>query len=179
MESNIKKEVIEKQSILGEEGKKAFTQTLPPEERLDVAKKTTEQSKKNPEINEIKQKSLKDRIMGMFKSKTINEMTDPEKMRKMVDADIYDLGLIKTEGTGLGITIDQSSGYGQYLKKYNLIDSESENLAKELMEINIRLSKMEGGGEKINLTETRNAKAMEFKKKMRNAVENRIAELAK
>ena len=113
----------------------------------------------------------------MFKSKTVAEMTDPDKLRQMARTDSKDLSYISTQGTGLGFTMDMGAKYRDFMKKYNIDNEEGKKIVKEIELCKNELDKMENGAEKVEKQKEFNALHGRFTNNLHSIVEKRIQEL--
>lgn len=123
-------------------------------------------------------KTLKEKILSIFKSKTVAEMTDPYKLREMVKNDSKDLGKISTASTGFDFSIDLSVKYRDLIKKYNMNNEEGERMIKEIELAKKELDKMDNGPEKIEKRREFNEKHFKFVRNLHDIVEKRIQELS-
>jgi len=148
--------------------KEASTIQPPSPDKLD--------SKDNPTVKAEKEKTLKEKILGLFETKPISEITDPNKLEKTLKADIDDLHKIKT----YTLNFTNTNIFTNLAKKYNL-DRNPENikLAEDLQELVRIMGKMEKGKEKVKITEDYNYKYLEFTTKMNEQYKNRMNELKK
>lgn len=179
-----------KQTKLAEEGiesvqasqelKKLAIENMSIKEGLDTVVTKKEIVKEDKVKKEEETKTLKEKILSMFKTKTIAEMTDPNKLREMVKNDSKALATIGEFSTGLGFgnLNERGAKYEEFIKKYNM--EGDEGFKKMVDDINLFKKELDGmpkGPDKVNKQKEFNRMHFQFTGKLNEIVEKRIQEL--
>lgn len=180
-----------KQTKLAEEGtepvqamqelKKQAIENMSIKEGLDNVVTKKEIVKEDKIKKEEETKTLKEKILSMFKTKTIAEMTDPNKLREMVKNDskaLVTIGEFSTGLGGLGNMSERGAKYEEFIKKYNMEDDEG--FKKMVNDINLFKKELDGmpkGPDKVNKQKEFNRMHFQFTGKLNEIVEKRIQEL--
>jgi hypothetical protein len=150
---------------------------MPPDERLAVAAEKELRKQDAAKDDAKKAQTLKEKILGMFKSKTIAEMKDPAKLQQMLKDDVENLTHITMMASGTGVISSTDGNFKGLIEKYNLDKEKTAIIISELESIKKQLYKMDNGDEKVAKQKEYNNKLFQFTGSLREVINKRIAEL--
>ncbi|HNW71507.1 MAG TPA: hypothetical protein PKZ36_02610 [Candidatus Paceibacterota bacterium] len=125
---------------------------------------------------EEKRNSIREKIMKLFKAKTISEIKDPEKLKEILKDDLLDLNHIASYSTGVGgVSIEAGGNYKNMAEKYEM-GEDGEKLTEKIIALKKEIGKTEDA---VALQAQFNEQHRMFLTKMRENGEKRILELSK